>query len=145
MTWKCHREVLTLTMTSIQRLLAKVREHWFPESRHHILTIALIKTMFTTWRRVLELSLQCFSYLAIKSAVLSFEYPSIFPFEFLFTGFYMKRNSKSLPFFFNLCWKMRDCTLSFVSPTYFFQQLHSTMYTPGLLRYGSLLLFLEVR
>ena len=24
------------------------------------------------------------------------------------------------------CWQMRDCTLSFVSPTYFFPQMHST-------------------
>ena len=89
MTWKYYREVFVLTMMSIQRLLAKVREHGFPgfpELCRHVLTIVLIKTMFTTLRRVLELNLQCFSYLAIKSPFLGFEYSGISPFESRFTG-----------------------------------------------------------
>ena len=52
-------------MTSIQRFVPKTREHWFPELRHHVLTIVLVKTMFTAWSSILNL--QCFSYLAIES------------------------------------------------------------------------------
>ena len=42
---------------SIQGLLPKEREYWFPESRRHILTIVLVKTMFMMWRRFLKLDL----------------------------------------------------------------------------------------
>ena len=54
-------------------LLTKVREHWFPESCRPILTIVLIKTIFTMWRRNLELDLQCFSYLSIEFAFFDFQ------------------------------------------------------------------------
>ena len=56
---------MTSKMT-IQGLLQKVREHWFPESCRHILTIILVKTMFIVWRRFLKLDLQCFSYLTVE-------------------------------------------------------------------------------
>ena len=51
---------------SIQGLLPKEREYWFPESRRHILTIVLVKTMFIMWRRFQKLDLQCFSYLTVE-------------------------------------------------------------------------------
>ena len=53
--------------------LTKVRGHWFPESCRPILTIVLIKTIFTMWRRNLELDLQCFSYLSIEFAFFDFQ------------------------------------------------------------------------
>ena len=68
--------------TSMYCLLMKVREHWFPESRCPILTIVLIKTIFTMWRRNLELDLQCFSYLSIEFAFFDFQsFFYIFPIE----------------------------------------------------------------
>ena len=33
-------------------LLTKVQEHWFRKSRRHILTIVLVKTIFTMFRVV---------------------------------------------------------------------------------------------
>ena len=42
---------------SICCLLTNVREHWFLESRRHILTIVFVETIFTMWRNDLELEL----------------------------------------------------------------------------------------
>ena len=45
---------INIDVTSLQRLLSNVREHWFPKACRHILTIVLIQAMITMWRRLLR-------------------------------------------------------------------------------------------
>ena len=51
---KCKNRNYMTSKMSIQGLLPKKREHWFPESRHHLLTIVLVETMLIMWRRFPE-------------------------------------------------------------------------------------------
>ena len=84
-------------------LLTKVREHWFPESRRHILTIVLVKTIFTMWRSNLELDLQCFSYLSLEPAFIDLQCFHIFPVESRITYLRVARNTSQVPLFITDC------------------------------------------
>ena len=101
---KTPREVLTLPAVN-PRIMLDIGFQVFCQ----ILTIILVKTMFTMWKSMLELNLQWFSYLTFKSA---------------FSG-------KPGPFHFSsatVC-KICDHTFGFVSPTYLFPQLTIYIYS----------------
>ena len=92
----------------------KVREHWFPESRRHILTIVLVKIIFTMCRSYLELDLQCFSYLSLESALNFFKFSQSNPSSRYLR---MARNTSQMPFLIpNFCvvpfsWKLSKKSL----------------------------------